>query len=335
LESRRRLAVRLLDGGLDPPEVADLVEATIRSVQRWRVAGDLTAVPQPGRPPKLTSRQSAQVLTWLDRRPTAFGFATERWTAPRVADLVARRLGVAMHPRYLNRWLAHHGGITPQVPRRQAIERDEAVIARWRRSAWPRIKRRAANVGATLGFSDEAGFLPLPLVRTTLAPRGRTPVLAHRAAHREKLSVAAALALSPGSSGRIGLHCLTFPDAYVDAAGYAAFVHDCLLPTVRGPLVLLHDGGQMHRGPALREVLRTHPRLTVQRLPPYAPELNPVEGVWNFAKDKELANFVPRDLDELHEAVRRCLCDVRRDQHRLRSFFHATPLSWHGTTLLK
>src|SRR6187200_3250181 len=99
LESRRRLAVRLLDNGLDPAEVADLVEATVRSVQRWRVAGDLTAVPQSGRPPKLTPRQSAQVLGWLDRRPSAFGFATERWTAPRVADLVARRLGVAMHPR--------------------------------------------------------------------------------------------------------------------------------------------------------------------------------------------------------------------------------------------
>ena len=91
----------------------------------------------------------------------------------------------------------------------------------------------------------------------------------------------------------------------------------------------------MHRGPALRAVLRAHPRLTVQRLPAYAPELNPVEGVWNFAKDKELANFVARDLDELHRAVSRCLCGVRRDQHRLRSFLLATPLSWRGTTLLK
>ena len=131
------------------------------------------------------------------------------------------------------------------------------------------------------------------------------------------------------------MHCLTFPDAYVDAGAYAEFVRVCLLREVRGPLVLLHDGGQMHRGPALREVLRAHPRLTVQRLPAYAPELNPVEGVWNFAKDKELANFVPHDLDELHDAVCQCLCGVRRDQHRLRSFFLATPLSWRGTTLLK
>jgi transposase len=102
---------------------------------------------------------------------------------------------------------------------------------------------------------------------------------------------------------------------------------------VRGSLVLLHDNGQMHHGPDLRAVEHRFPRLTLEPLPRYAPELNPVEGLWNHAKDKELANFVPRGTDQLHDAVCGCLCDVRRDQRRLRSFFHATPLSWCGTLL--
>src|SRR5689334_17627794 len=152
LESRRRLAVRLLDGGLDPPEVADAVEATVRSVQRWRSASNLEAVPHCGRPQKLTSRQTAKVLSWVDGHATEFGFTTDRWTAPRVAQLVRERLGIAMNPRYLNRWLGRHGGITPQVPALRAAERNEALIARWQRVAWPRIKRRAADAGATLGF---------------------------------------------------------------------------------------------------------------------------------------------------------------------------------------
>ena len=147
LESRRRLAVRLLEAGDGPSEVAELVDATVRSVQRWRRAADLAAVPQPGRPPKLSDEQSAEVVSWLSRSPTAFGFATERWTAPRVAGLIEARLGVAMHPRYLNRWLLRHGDLTPQIPQRRPAERDDAGVERWRRRVWPRIKKTRRTPG--------------------------------------------------------------------------------------------------------------------------------------------------------------------------------------------
>ena len=53
---------------------------------------------------------------------------------------------------------------------------------------------------------------------------------------------------------------------------------------------------------------------------PGRPELNPVEYLWNWCKQKRLCNFVPRDLTEMETAVCGCLDDVRHDQHRLRSF---------------
>ena len=81
------------------------------------------------------------VLHWLDRRPTEFGFVTERWTAPRVASVIRHRLGVSMNPRYLNTWLRERG-ITPQVPPRLARERDESVIAHWLTHTWPGIKKK-------------------------------------------------------------------------------------------------------------------------------------------------------------------------------------------------
>ena len=144
MESRRRLAVRLLDAGHESSEVAELVDATVRSVQRWRLASDLAAVPQPGRPPKLSGDQAAEVVSWLSRSPTAFGFATERWTAPRVAAVLAERLGVDMNHRYLNDWLRVRG-VTPQVPPRVPRERDEGRIAAWLAHAWPGIKKRRST----------------------------------------------------------------------------------------------------------------------------------------------------------------------------------------------
>lgn len=81
----------------------------------------------------------------LEQSPCAFGFVTERWTAPRVALLIARHFDVQMNHRYLNDWLWRHGRITPQVPERRARERDEGAIQQWVRGRWPLVKKRRCS----------------------------------------------------------------------------------------------------------------------------------------------------------------------------------------------
>lgn len=142
----------------------------------------------------------------------------------------------------------------------------------------------------------------------------------------------AALLLSP-ARGHLRLYCQTFADAYVDAEIYGCFLRH-LLRTVRGPLVLVHDNGNMHRGQPVRDLRHDSARLHLHDFPPYAPELNPVEYLWNWCKDKRLCNFVPHDLRELDDAACGCLEDVRQDQQRLRSFFESSPLPWKGTVFL-
>ncbi len=187
---------------------------------------------------------------------------------------------------------------------------------------------------ATLAFTDESGFLLAPLARRSLSRRGHTPRLVQRARHRDKVSVAAALTVSPGR-GRVRLFYQTYPQQYVNSCVYARFLRR-LLWRVRGPLVVVHDQGSMHKGEPLRELCRDFPspRLDLNALPPYAPELDPVEAVWNHAKYDRLANFVPLDVPQLDAAVRGCLDEARRDQDRLRSFIAAAPLPWNGLTLL-
>lgn len=182
---------------------------------------------------------------------------------------------------------------------------------------------------ATLGFTDETGLLLAPLVRTTLAPAGRAPVLRHRASHRDKVSVAAALTLSP-VRGHISLYYQSYPDAYVDNVIYAAFLRT-LLYHVRGPLVLLHDGGSMHKGPPIRAVEEDFDRLHLHRFPAYAPELNPPEYLWSDLKHHRLGNFVPDTIEQIDQAACHELEQVRFDQRRLRTYFLSSPLSWNAT----
>lgn len=135
-EHRRCLAVKKVREGWSCSVVASILDVSLRSVERWVKAfreggwAALARKPMPGRPPKLTPRQEQVVLGWILRSPTEFGFATELWTAPRVARLIEQTFGVRFHPRYLNQWLAQRR-ITSQRPRRRPRERDDAAIGRW------------------------------------------------------------------------------------------------------------------------------------------------------------------------------------------------------------
>jgi transposase len=146
LERRRRRALELIDQGEDKDDVAYFLDVTRRSIDRWirarRLRGDqaLCAKPHPGAPSRLTPGQQRQVIGWISRSPTEFGYATELWTAARVAALIEKRLHVHYHPCYVSRWLLAHD-ITPQKPRRVPLERDEEAIDWWLGHIWPAIKK--------------------------------------------------------------------------------------------------------------------------------------------------------------------------------------------------
>jgi transposase len=171
---------------------------------------------------------------------------------------------------------------------------------------------------------DESGFLLSPLVRRTLAPRGQTPVLKTWGGHRERVSATAALSISPRRH-RLGLYFRTYPKAFVNQERAAAFLRH-LLKRLRGPVIVVWDGGPMHKGEVIRAVLRAFPRLSLEKLPPYTPELNPVEYLWNHLKYGALPNFVPEDVFHLDDVLKRRLRRARQSPQRLQSFFKQSGL---------
>ena len=336
----RRRAVELLRAGRRQNEIAVLLGISVRSLQRWSGAFEkggwpaldaIDSTASPGRPPKLTEIQTQEILSWIAKDPTEFGFTNSWWTAPRLAEIIHRRLGVSMNHRYLSRWLLRRG-VSAQVPETQPAERNQDLIDAWIRWKWPAIKHQVSDLHATLGFTDESGFMLSPLLRRTLGLIGHTPLLRPRARQRDKVSAVAALTLSP-ARGHAGLFFRTYPNSYVNNDRYAFFLRS-LLWHIRGPLVVLHDNGGMHKGDPIREVKADFPRLYTHFLPPYAPELNPPEYLWTHAKYRELANFVPADVPQIDTTVTSLLMEISHDQLRLRSFFLSSPLSWKNTTLL-
>lgn len=332
LQRRRHLAVQGIAEGYSPAAVADFLGVTPRSVWRWLAAFrrqgddglDCPTGPGPGRPPKLTHTQAKIVLRWLSDSPTEYGFATDLWSAPRLAQLLEQEFAVHFHAHYLSTWLRQRG-YTPQKPRRAPRERDDAAVAQWLAKDWPRIKQKARRRGACLLLLDESGLLMAPLLRRSWALRGHPPESKYKAGHREKVSVAAALWLPP-ERNRLHLAYQTLVNGYFTTVEVAEFLR-CAVQGLPGPVIVVWNGGTMHKGGSIRALLEeSQGRLDIEPLPAHAPQLMPVEFLWRWLKYGRLCNFAPLDAHQLNEAVVRELDAIWDNQVLLASFFHQSDL---------
>ena len=161
-------------------------------------------------------------------------------------------------------------------------------------------------------------------MRRTWAPRGQTPVLTGFGRHRQKVSTIAALSITPGRR-RLGLYWKTDPKDYIDAEAVVSFLRD-LLRRLKGKVIVIWDGGSNHKGPAIRALLARYPRLTLERLPAYAPDLNPVEMIWAYLKHGLMANFVPEDVLHLERVVLENLRSVRSNASLMRALWRGSDL---------
>ena len=156
-----------------------------------------------------------------------------------------------------------------------------------------------------------------PVVRRTWAPKGQTPIQYSWDRH-DRLSVITAITVSPvrqrlGLYFRIHRHNIT----YVEVMTFLILLHHCL----RRKFIVVLDRLNAHRK-AVRLLQAAHPDwFEVVWLPAYAPELNPVEMVWNHTKYADLANFIPDDVDHLLQAMTASITNTRTNGPLIRSFF--------------
>ena len=165
-----------------------------------------------------------------------------------------------------------------------------------------------------------------PLRRRTWAPRGNTPQLRQRGRSRRKVSVIGALVISPRRR-RVRGYFAVLPDANFDGDAILAFLKE-LRRTLHVPITLIWDRLRAHRGEPVAGWLAHHRhQVRAYLLPPYAPELNPVELIWGYAKTNPLANFAPVELDDLVMQTQLATFAIGDDEPLLRSFCRHCPLS--------
>lgn len=137
----------------------------------------------------------------------------------------------------------------------------------------------------------------------TWAPKGQTPVIQFHF-NWKQLSVIA---------GMTRLNCLfRFHEGSIKKEQIVVFLK-ALKQHLKQPLLIVWDGLRTHRSRLVRDYLdSTEGHLQVAFLPPYAPDLNPVEYLWAWLKRHALANFCPDNLSELQLTARNRLMSAQR-----------------------
>lgn len=137
------------------------------------------------------------------------------------------------------------------------------------------------------------------------------------------MSVLGSLTVSPDRR-RCGLYAEFLRERSVTSEDLIAHLRR-LRRTLRNPLVVVLDNLNQHKGPALREWCRNVGDVCLEYLPPYAPELNPIEGVWCHGKCVTSAGRLIDDVDGLEMLARESVTAATL-QNLLRGFIRATRL---------
>jgi transposase len=185
-------------------------------------------------------------------------------------------------------------------------------------------KKNAQKLGPTIVFVDQSGLSERPHRVRTWAPGGQTPVLQFHF-NGEILSVIAGITWWR-------FYFRLFPGA-IQAPPIIEFLQH-LMRHLRRPLLVIWDGLPGHRSTLVRDcVAAPGDRLTLEWLPGYAPELNPVEPIWSYLKEHELPTLCPRELWELSAVARDALRRMRRRPMLVAAFWKQAKLFCNVTVL--
>ena len=321
LETIRTMAVARVREGERPSVVIASYGFHRCTIYRWlqtvRRRGQglraLVARPSTGRPRTLTAGQERQVFRWINgKNPMQYGFDFGLWTRQIVRDLITQRFGVRLSLASVGAVLVRQG-LTPQKPLQRAYQRDPAAITRWQHETYPAIVRRAKREQAEIYFWDESGFRADAVRGRTWGAKGQTPVVS---VPGQRQSVSAASAISAKGAFWFATY----------AGGFTGERFVTLLRRMlrgrRKPLHLILDGLPAHKTKVVTQyVAERNGTLTLHFLPGYAPDLNPDELVWSYAKRTGTARRPLQKGETLEARVTQQLTEIRRRPALLRSFF--------------
>lgn len=327
LEHLRIMAVkRVVEDGEKPSVVMDSLGLCRTTIYPWlrefkdkgfeALAEKIASGPEP----LLNEKERGQVRRWIiGKDPRQHGFDFGLWTRRIVQSMIQEKMGVELCLTSVGKLLASLN-ITPQKPLRRAYERDPAAVALWQKETYPKLKKRAKRLGAMIFFLDEAGFQSDPPLGRTYGLKGHTPVV-ESSGQRQSINVISAV----NASG--AFWAATYTDK-LNAESFVEFLRD-FVKGQRKKVMLVVDGHPAHKANLVKDYIAgLAGGLELHFLPPYSPDLNPDEFVWNYMKGTGVSKRPLRKNESLRERVEQDLIAIWENNVLVASFFSAESVAY-------
>lgn len=324
LEEIRIRAVLRVEAGESPEVVIKALGFSRGRIYEWLAKyreGGIDALRRrkaPGKQPKLSGKQLQKLykrIVGKDPRQMKFEFAL--WTRAMIREVIRREFNVNLSEVSVGRLLKKMG-LTPQRPKRKSYQQDELLVLKWMAEDYPSIKKLAQQENADIYFGDESCVRSDYHSGTTWAPRGQTPTV-ETTGSVHKVNLISAI------TPRGEMKFMITEDS-VNSLVFIEFLKKLLVGTKR-PVFLILDNSSVHRSTEVKEFVKsTNGKLRLFFLPPYSPELNPDEHVWNYLKHHKIGRQKTKNNWDLYKRVEKVMYSLKRLPQKIKGFF------WHPMT---
>jgi transposase len=197
------------------------------------------------------------------------------------------------------------------MPVFRSYKRDKKAIRKFVDKTFPSLRRKARNSGAVIYFIDES-CARVDLRRgRTWAIVGKTPEIEHSG---DRFSV--------NLIGALSLQGAMYFSSFIGSMNSSKFIEflEKLRADAGKPIFVIADGASYHTSRETSQFLRGQKQIHLVSLPAYAPEMNPVEQIWNTLKRRIGALFIASKA-QLQRKVHRIMLSIQKSKKLIRSFF--------------